>query len=143
MRRAHVGLAAALALGIVAGCTVGRRATNGLRVTLTEAEGDLQLTLPEPIRAVTCLVRDHRRDPNARDATAVMWAARCAADCLQTVRYGDRMLTATTAARPLAPSPPGTCYECVVQGATGSGLVRFRTGAGGGFEACAPRVGNL
>jgi hypothetical protein len=127
-----------------AGCAAGPKAS-ALRVTLTESGGDLQFTLSEPIRAVTCYERDHRRDPGAPGAAYVIWAARCTAgdDCLPSVTYGDRELSTTTAARRLAPSAPGTCYECLVEGTTGRGLVRFRTSARGGFEPCTARAGEL
>jgi hypothetical protein len=141
----RLAIAGALVVALAAGCAPSRRATTGLRVTLTESAGDVQFTLPEPIRAVTCFERDHRRDPNSRDATVVIWAARCTegADCLPTVNYGDANLSATTPASRLPPSAPGTCYECLVEGTTGRGLVRFRTSARGGIEACVARVGNL
>jgi hypothetical protein len=135
----------ALALAILIAACSGGRNVQPLRVAVTESSGDFTLSLEEPVRAVTCVVRDYRRSPSDPAATRAIWAARCTAGafCQTAVRYGDRSLESTRPAERLVPSDPGACYECDLTGDHGHGLVRFRIGGRGDFETCQPRVGDL
>lgn len=133
------GAGLALLLAVAAGCTRGP-SVRPLRIALTESAGDLTFSLEEPVRAVTCIARDYRRAPTDPGAMRVVWSARCTADCLRSVRYGDRALESTTPASRLVPSGEGDCYECELTGDHGRGLVRFRMGARGGFEPCRLQV---
>jgi hypothetical protein len=137
--RPSAGLVLVLTL---AACS-GGRTVRPLRIAVTESGGDFTLSLEEPVRAVSCMLRDYRRSPNDPAAVRVVWSARCRTDCLTSVRYGDRSLESTVPAQRLGPSGEGDCYECEVVGDHGRGLVRFRVAARGGFEQCRPRVGDL
>jgi hypothetical protein len=140
MRRACAG-ALALALAVVA-CS-GGRTLRPLRMAVTESGGDFTFSLEEPVREIACVERDYRRAPSDPAAARTVWTARCARDCLAAVRYGDRSLESTVPAQPLGPSGQGTCYECVLDGAHGRGMARFRVSDRHGFEPCQPRVGDL
>ena len=131
----------ALALAVVA-CS-GGRAVRPLRLAVTESSGDFTFSLEEPVREISCVERDYRRSPSDPAAVRTVWTARCPADCLTAVRYGDRSLVSTIPAQPLGPSGEGSCYECVLVGDHGRGITRFRVSARRGFEQCVPRVGDL
>jgi hypothetical protein len=135
--------AAALALGfMIIGCSGGRD-VRPLRMAVTESGGDFTFSLEEPVRSVTCVIRDYRRSPSDPAAATPIWTAQCRADCLTAIRYGDRALESTLPARALGPSSPGACYECTLTGDHGRGLTRFRVNDRSGFEPCQPRVGDL
>ncbi len=133
--------AAALALAVAA-CSGGRQ-LRPLRTAVTESGSDFTFSLEEPVREVLCVEHDYRRSPTDPAATRTVWAARCARDCLTSVRYGDRSLESTTAAQRLGPSAQGTCYECVLTGDHGRGIALFRVSERASFEPCQPRLGNL
>jgi len=143
MRACASALTLALALGI-GGCASGTN-VRPLRTAVTESSGDFTLSLEEPVRAVTCVIRDYRRSPSDPAAARTIWSAKCSAGrfCQSAVRYADQSLDATQPAMQLTPSDEGACYECDLTGDHGRGIVRFRIGARGGFETCRPRVGDL
>ena len=137
--------AALVVLGaLVVGCST-QRPLRPLRVAATESGGDFEFGLGEPVQAVTCVLRDHRRAPSDPASVRVIWAAKCTEgrDCPRSVRYGDRALATATPAVPLAPSEQGFCYVCVLVAEGGRGQVSFRVSPQGAFEQCQPRVGDL
>jgi hypothetical protein len=124
------------ALLALAGCSV--REPSALRVAVTESGGDLAFSLEEPVRSVSCVLRDFRRAPGDPRAARPVWTARCTAgaDCRSAVRWDDASLEPTLRAERLGPTDSGTCYECELAGDTGRGLVRFHVDERGGFEPC-------
>ena len=142
MTAARAALVALSALAI--GCSA-QRPLRPLRVAATESGGDFEFALGEPVQAVTCALRDHRRAPSDPASVRVIWAAKCTEgrDCPRSVRYGDRSLATSTAAEQLAPSEEGFCYVCVLVAEDGRGQVSFRVSPQGAFERCQPRVGDL
>jgi hypothetical protein len=137
--------AVVVALGALAvGCSAQRQ-LHPLRVAATESGGDFEFGLGEPVQAVTCVLRDHRRAPSDPASVRIIWAAKCTEgrDCPRSVRYGDRALATSTPAAPLAPSEEGFCYVCVLVAEDGRGQVSFRVSPQGAFEQCQPRVGDL
>ena len=141
-------LALALVTITVAGiaCSAGRSAAvRPLRVTATETSGEVEFTVQQPITRVTCVERDYRRSPSDAKSARVIWSARCTAgnDCLPSIHYGDRRLESLTPPQPLAPSIPGTCYECAIEAGGNRGQVSFQMTPRGSFDRCSPRVGDL
>jgi hypothetical protein len=140
--RARTGVAALVLVTTMVACSGGRQ-LRPLRIAVTESSGDFTLSLEEPVRTVACVVRDFRRSADDPAAVRVIWSARCRADCLTSVRYGDRSLESTVPATRLTASGEGDCYECELTGDDGRGVTRFRVTPRGGFEPCRPRVGEL
>lgn len=143
MRRAAAGI---LVLGILlAACGGGGPAVRPLRLAVTESGGDLGFTLEEPVRMVECVERDYRRAAGDPAALRPIWTARCTAgrDCRSAIRWADRTLETVGPPPQLAPSAPGTCYECALTGDGGKGYVRFRMEEDGTFQRCRPSAGTL
>jgi len=143
VRRRGAGAALGL-VALIAACSSGP-GSRPLRIAATESGGDFTFSLEEPVRAITCVVRDFRRSPTDPLSTRTLWVARCTDGpiCRTAIRYGDRVLESATRAAPLVASEAGECYECDLTGDHGHGVTRFRIGARGGFEPCVPRVGDL
>ena len=116
-----------------AGCAAPMRP---LRVTVAETSGDVAFSLETPVERVACGVRDLRRETTDPAAYREIWAAQCRDTCQAAINYGDRTLEHSRPPEALVPSPEGLCYECLLEGRGGRGVIRFRIGRHGGVEPC-------